>query len=808
MIKLFFTIATRYLLKNKLYSFINIFGLAIGVASFILIMLYVDYERSYDKFEGSQHVYRVYMDYLEGNSFVPGDAQTYNLSGPTLKREFPGVLDYVRFYYIEKATFVLGDRIFEQPMGSMADASYFNVFGYPLLKGNHKTALSEPNTIVLSQTLAKKLFGDQNPMQKTVTVVLDGDEVVLTVTGLMKDIPKNVHFRNNYLISYATENTWDFFDEAQTKLNFNMNNYYTYLKIDENANIASLKDKIINSDFDEDEEERHNIEPIEDIHLYSDKPYEVSVNGSATRIKFLSAIAFIILILSWLNYINLSTTKSLERAKETGIRKVVGAHRWQLVLQSIMESTLLNTIAIMVGIIASFMLLPIYNSLTENKLEINLSSFTSLFPIFGFIFLGMFLAGLYPAFLLGDYKATKALKGEVRTSSKGVLIRKGLIVTQFLATIILIIGTMVVTKQIHFLQNQPIGAELNQIVALKGEIVTNKSDSLLSNDYKLLADELKDLPFVENITFAQTYPGDSFDNLGSSRGITLPNGVQNLSTVYYVYDVQPEYFELLDIPFVVGNTFLPNDSGDSNQIAVNETFVKEMGFNSPEELIGRKLKFWGNNEWVVTGVFKDYHHFGLKDKVLPLLVKHQRDVNNLLVKLDPTATSTAGFTTAIDQIQNKWNQIFTKSTFNYAFLDKKFEAHYKEDKTFGKAFQVFTVLAILIASLGLFGLSSYTCVQRRKEIGIRKVNGASITQILKLLNIDFIKWVGLAFIVAVPIAWYVMNKWLEGFAYKTAMSWWIFAFAGISALAVAILTVSWQSFQAAITNPVDALKDQ
>ncbi|MGB3151858.1 MAG: ABC transporter permease, partial [Maribacter sp.] len=321
MYKLFLKIATRYLLKNKLYSFINIFGLAIGIASFVLIMLYVNYERSYDKFEGSENVYRAYMDYLEGNEFMAGDAQTYNLSGPSLKEEFPEVLDYVRFYYFEKMTFQLGERILEQPLGSLADPSYFDIFNYPLLKGEKETVLSQPYSIVLSESFAKKLFGSEDPIQKTISAYREGEKAVLTVTGIMADMPKTAHYRNTYLISYETQKTWTEWGERAHELNWNANNYYTFLKIDPNGNPDVLRQKIMDSDIEEDPEERHNIEPLEDIHLYSDKPYEVSANGSVTRIRFLMAIAFIILILSWLNYVNLSATKSMERAKEAGIRK-------------------------------------------------------------------------------------------------------------------------------------------------------------------------------------------------------------------------------------------------------------------------------------------------------------------------------------------------------------------------------------------------------------------------------------------------------------------------------------------------------
>ncbi|MEO0527929.1 MAG: ABC transporter permease [Bacteroidota bacterium] len=808
MYRLFLKIATRYLLKNKLYSFINIFGLAIGVASFVLIMIYVNYERSYDTFKGSENVYRPYMDYLEGDTFVPGDAMTYNLSGPTLKEQFPEVLDYVRFYYFEKLTFKVGSSILEQPLGSLADPSYFDIFNYPLLQGNKGTVLADPYSIVLSQSFAKRLFGNENPLQKTISAFWNGQEAVLTVTGVMADIPKNAHFRNSFLISYETQKTWIDFGPRMHELNWNMNNYYTYIKVAQNTNIDILRQKIITSDIEENKDERHNIEALEEIHLYSNKPYEVSANGSITRIKFLSAIAFIILMLSWLNYVNLSTTKSMERAKEAGIRKVAGAKKSQLIVQSLIESVLLNFIAIALALTIVLILLPIFNNLTDKDFSLDLNSLIRFLPFFAFILIGMVLAGLYPALLLSSYSPAKALKGKMRTSTQGSNIRKGLIVTQFLATIILLVGTIVITKQIDFLESQPIGADVNQIIALHGEVVTSKADSLIINDFKVLKEELKTLPFIENAAIAQTYPGDSFDNLSSTRGIVLPDGRREDEKVFYSYHAQPDYFDLMGLEFLAGGTFLPSTDWEGNQVIVNETFLKTMGISSAEEILNKTVSFWGNNDWRVSGVIKDYYHFGLKNPILPTIIRYQRQVSNLLVKLNGSATSTAGFGSAIGDIKTKWKKVFPQSTFNYTFLDQKFEAQYQQDKAFGTAFQVFTLLAIIIACMGLFGLTSYTVVQRKKEIGIRKVNGATIIEVLTLLNKDFIKWVTFAFIIAVPISWYIMNQWLTGFAYKTTLSWWVFALAGVSALLIALLTVSWQSFQAAIANPVESLRDE
>lgn len=808
MLKNYLKIAVRYLLKNKLYSIINIFGLAVGIASFVLIMLYVNHEKSYDTFKGSENVYRTYMDYLEGDTYVPGDAMTYNSSGPALKEMFPEVVDYVRFYYFEKLTFKVGEKILEQPLGSLADPSYFEIFDYPLLKGDSKKVLAEPNSIVLSKSFARKLFGNENPLRKTVSVFEDGKETQLTVTGVMEDVPETAHYRNSFLISFETEKTLTDFGPTAHELNWNMNNYYTYLKLAPNTNIDMLRQKIIDSDIEKSETERHNIEPIEDIHLYSDKPYEVAANGSILRIKFLTAIAFIILVLSWLNYVNLSTTKSMERAKEAGIRKVAGAKRSQLIVQSLMESILLNFFAMTIALSLVFGTMPLYNSITGNELGLDWEALLKFAPYFIFILTGIVLAGLYPAFLLSRYSPAKALKGKVKASTEGIGLRKGLIVTQFFATIVLLTGTFIITKQINFLDNQPIGADVGQVMALHGTVVSSKSDSLVNNDFRVLKEQLEGFPFIEKTAIAQTYPGDSFDNLSSTRGVFLPDGKNDRANVFYTYHAQPDYFDLMDIEFLAGGAFVRNSGFEGNQIVVNETFLKTMGISSPEELLNKTVSFWGNNEWKVVGIIKDYYHFGLKSPILPMIIRYQDNMSNLLIKLDKSATSIAGLESALDQVENKWREVFPQSTFDYTFLDEKFEAQYEQDKAFGKAFQIFTILSILIASLGLFGLTAYTVVLRKKEIGIRKVNGATITQVLTLLNKDFAKLLGLAFLIAIPCSLYVMNQWLEGFTYRTNFSWWIFALAGTTALLITFLTVSWQSFKAAIANPVESLKDE
>ncbi|WP_062057173.1 ABC transporter permease [Aquimarina longa] len=808
MYTLYLKIAIRHLLKNKLYSFLNILGLAIGLASFTLIMIYVNYERSYDTFEGSENVYRVYMDYKKGNIYEPGDAQTYNLTGPTIKRKFPEVLEQVRLYKFDEIVFTYNSQVFKEKNGSLADPSYFDVFGYSLLKGDINSVLQEPNTIILTHNLASKLFGDKNPIGNSIFAFVGGNKTMLRITGVMDNVPETTHMKTNFLISYSTINTWNTFDKYERELNWNQNHFFTYLKIDKNANIKTLKTKIMTLDFSDNFDERHNIEPLEDIHLYSNKPYETEINGSATRVKFLTAIAFIILILSWLNYINLSTTKSLERAKEIGIRKVTGAKKSQLIIQSIVESVILNLVAFLLVIAISMLVLSVYNKITTGgELILDMRTIKQLLPVFGIVVFGVMLASLYPAFLLSSYKPSKALKGKIRTSTNGLHIRKGLVVIQFVATIVLIIGTIVITRQINHLQNQPLETSLNNIVAFSGQLLTKK-DSILSTKLELMKNKIKKLPNVSHVMTTQTFPGDDFMNLSSAMGIIYPDGTNNNNKVYYNYEINsPEYFEMMDMKFVAGNTFLSHSTYKNRQVVINEEMAKMIGMSNPIEAVGQKIKFW-SEDWNIIGVIKNYHHFGLKKPVIPLIIRHGRVDNYMLVKFDTTIISTSEFMQTITQIENLWKQTFSKSTFDYTFVDKQFDAQYNDDKQFSAAFRVFTMLAIFIAALGLFGLSSYTCIQRKKEIGIRKVNGASVFGILKLLNIDFLKWIGVAFIIAIPIAWYTMNSWLENFALKTSLSWWIFILSGVITLSIILLTVSWQSFIVANKNPATTLRDE
>ena len=409
MLKLYLKIATRYLLKNKLYSYINIFGLTIGIASFVLIMLYVNYERSYDKFEGSENVYRVFMDYFEGGEYVPGDANSYIVSAPTLKDEFPEIESFVRFRRIRNLVVMHNNTPYDGIIGSLADSEYFDVFDHGLVKGDIATALNEPYSVVLSTLVAQKLFGTGNPIGQSIKIAGD-DSVTFTVTGVMDNTSRNTHIKNDLLVSFKTFYTWKIF-ENDWKYTWNQNEYYTYVKVVPNTDAELLNQKImafVPEGFEF--KERHHMEPIEDIHLHSNKPYEAETNGSASSVKLLAIIAFITLVLSWINYMNLSTSKSLERAKEIGIRKVVGAKRPQLIWQFLLESALINTIAVVLAIMAVYILLPSFNRFIEQNLGFSSLELKSMLPYFVVLVAGVSLAAFYPAFVLSKYSPLQSIE--------------------------------------------------------------------------------------------------------------------------------------------------------------------------------------------------------------------------------------------------------------------------------------------------------------------------------------------------------------------------------------------------------------
>ncbi|HEX2935766.1 MAG TPA: FtsX-like permease family protein, partial [Bacteroidales bacterium] len=509
------------------------------------------------------------------------------------------------------------------------------------------------------------------------------------------------------------------------------------------------------------------------------------------------------IVLSWLNYMNLTTSNSMERLKEVGVRKVNGARRRQLILQFMSESIMLNIIAILIASLLVIFSLPYLNAFTGKNLIIGLSWSTSLLLLFGIPLLGIAISGLYPAYILSGFKPAVVLKGKFANNPRTANLRQMFVVTQFLATIALMICTFVVIKQIKFLQNQPLGMNLNNIISIKGEIIDEEKNR--NNNLKTLKGEIQKLAFVERVASAKTYPGEGYDDISATMGVTYPDGTEESRTVWYNYSIDENYIPLMGIEMLAGQQFSSQRDTNSFRVILNEKAARIMGFTNMDDAVNQKIKV-GKNDHMIAGIMKDFHFFGLKEEMQPFIFFYNEVSRGLLVKLKPGTNSLSETEEAIRQLRAKWQELFPKSIFTYTFVDEKFAAVYNEEKVFSKVFMLFTILAIIIASLGLFGLAYYRCLVRTKEIGIRKVNGARVSEVVNMLNQDFIKWVIIAFLIACPIAWYAMHKWLENFAYKTDLSWWVFVTAGAIALVIALLTVSWQSWRAATRNPVESLR--
>lgn len=801
MIKNYLKIALRSLLKNKLFSMINLSGLAIGMASFFAIMLYVGYEKSYDKFnENHKNIYRVYLDYTENGVFVPGDAQAYNLCGPTIKDKLPEVVDFVRFCSLFGTAFETENGIYETTKGYLADPSFFSVFTSQIIEGNPASALNEPNTIVLNESLAKKIYGRTDIIGKAFQAIYNEQKTTLRVTGIIKDMPENTHLKISYLVSFSTYKNWQVFN-PQT-LNWNNNCFFTYLLTNGGISFDDLQQKIVNIDFGS-KVERMNIESITDIHLYSDKSYEAEANGNANSVTYLFAIAALIILLSWLNFINLSSAKIFERTKEVGIRKVSGARKSQLVFQFISESFLLNFMAFIISLGLTLLALPLFNIFIGKELTLNALGIAQTLILIGIPILGIFLSGLYPAIVMSSFASVKVLKGKLTTARSEFSFKKGIVTAQFLATIILLIGTITILKQLKYMNNVPLGMNLDQTISIKSSIIDNPENA--NQSYQVLKEEIKKLSFVENVSLAQTYPGEGYENVWTFTHITFQDGSKNEHTNWSNFTADENYIPLMGFEMLSGSNFSENAATNKDKIIINECSARLMGFTDLNDAVDKKVNFWGQ-DFYISGVIKNYHHYGLKNIEKPFIIRYSSDSKGLIVKLKSNAASFEKVDQKIARLEQEWEKVFTKNTFHYNFIDQKFASLYNEEKKFSQTFTFFTFLAIFIATLGLFGLSYYRINQRIKEIGIRKVNGANISEILTMLNKDFVKWVAIAFIIAIPIARLAMNKWLENFAYKTTLSWWIFALAGVLALGIALLTVSWQSWRAATRNPVEALR--
>ncbi len=804
MLRNYLKLTIRDLTFNKGYFMINLFGLIIGIIAFTLIVFWIKAETSYDKFHNhANDIYRV--DYLlyEEEVLEQHSAAGSSGIGREMMNYFPEVIKYARFYRAESLVqygFEDGDEAVKERDVLYTQSSFFDLFSFPLAMGKADSTILALDHAVITEETARRYFGDDNPMGKVLKI--DGAQDYV-ITGVVKSIPGNSHFKFDILLSYenliqSSRRRWE-----EGWLGARV---YTYILLAPGTDAGALEAKLpqIPEDFLGDFMKRafflleFKLTRLTDIHLHSSLSNELEVNGNFRNVQSLGIIALLVLLIAYINYINLATSRSVERAHEVGIRKVTGAQKRDLILQFLTESALLNLIALMVSFAGVFLLLSFFKQVMQSPLQIDLPGLALLFFIL--LLSGTFFTGSLSAIYSSRFVPSLVLKGTIPSGSGSWIVRlkNFLVVFQFAVSIILITGTITIYRQVNFMQNHDLGFTPEGLVVMDGPRIL-QADSYESylNNIEAFKEDIRSMSMVGDVTSSTSVPGTEITN---TRVFGIPVEGRNTEKVIDMYYVDNHFFDAYGLSFIAGKGFGETMREDSSHIIINESALAYFGFEDAAEAVGDILRS-GNFEVTVLGVVRDFNQQSVKEEPGPIGFFHQP--GNLFY------TVRAGMSDAnrlISELEKIWISHYPGNPFHFFFMDDFYMEQYQAEQRFSKLFLTSALLGIFIACLGLLGLSAYSITRRRKEIGIRKTNGASSTRVMVLLNKVFVIWVAVAFVIACPVAWFVMNRWLQNFAYKTEISWWIFATAGLIALIIALLTVSWQSWRAATKNPVESLR--
>ena len=800
MIRNYFLIAFRNIVKQKFYSFINILGLTIGIAASLFIILYVTDEWSYDRFH--KNIERMYRVGLNGK--LAGQ-EVHVVSTPpplasAMVNEVPGVEQALRLWQWGDVVIRYEDKVFTEDLIFHTDSNFFKVFSFELLEGDPETALKEPNSMVITESIAKKFFGDGEKLGQIIT--FSNDNKAMKVTGVIEDPPHNSHFKYNYLISFSSN---DFGKSDQ----WISNSLHTYFILEEGAKLDNIQLALNNNlipkyvgpalqqflgisleqFMEQDGAYGYFITAVKDIHLHSDIDGELEPPGDIAYIYIFVAIGLFIIIIASINFMNLSTAKSSGRAREVGMRKTLGSLKSQLISQFLIESTIYSFIAVTLAAFVVSVLLPQFNLLSGKELEF--SQLLNPLMIFGAITLMLLigiLAGSYPAFYLTRFKVADVFKGSAAKGSKSGLIRGGLVVIQFSISILLIICTMLVYRQLQYTQNKNLGFDKEKV------IVISNVDRLESNR-KAFKDALQN---DANIV-AASYSNSVIPGVNNTTIFRKPESEED--HIIGLYFADHEHFDVMGFELVAGRNFSREFPSDSTAMLVNEAIVDAMGWEDP---IGERLiSFNGEKpmEITVVGVLKDYNFESLRENIRPIMIRLGDFGNDMTVRYtheDPKE--------AVELLESKWKEVAPNEPFEFAFLDERFDEMYRAEQRLGVLFTIFTGLAIFIACLGLFGLAAFTAEQRTKEIGIRKAMGASSFTIVRLLSSEFVKFILIAFVISIYPAYYFISGWLENFVYRIGIDWWVFLLSGIIAFVISLITVSFQSVKASRLDPATTLR--
>ncbi|WON95446.1 ABC transporter permease [Sphingobacterium sp. UGAL515B_05] len=801
MIKNNLKIAWRNLIRNFSTSFINIAGLAVGIATCLLISLYVIDEFSFDRYnEHADRIVRVvFRGTVKGGTI--NEAHVMPPVASTMKSELPEVEETARLRIGGSPLFVVNNKVFHEEKMAYVDASFFKIFTLPFIKGNKSTAIANPNAVVISESTALKYFGTKDVVGRDLSV--KDNPTILKITGVIKDIPKNSHFHFDVFTSL------DALEDSRSD-SWMTSEYYTYALLSKNAsreklekNLATLFDKHVATQFmagfgmsyQEYKKTGNQIglylQPLTDIHLHSNFNYDLSAPGDIRYVYIFSAIALFMLLIATINFMNLSTASGFRRCKEVGVRKVLGADKQNLMRQFMLEGVLLTYISLGIALGIVLLALPLFNQISGKEIEIQKLDAFKIIPFlltFGLV-VGLFSSS-YPALYLSSFNPLRVLKGKISRSTKGLNLRSGLVVFQFIISVGLIFGTVVVVQQLDYMRHIKLGYNKDNVLIIPSWPLGKNEKTY----YNLLMQDSR----IKHVSHSSYLPAGESNN---NNFFIYPDGNTDQWVKTIRYDIDEEYIPVMGMQLKEGRNFTKTFGNDSLSVIINETAAKDLGWN--DHSLGKILTNKDNKSYRVIGVVKDFHFRSLHEQISPLVMVLSDQAGSLILK-----TQTADMEKLIQKLASLYRSFPTDIPFSYSFLDDRYAQTYQAEVKTGKLLSIFAGLTIFVACLGLFGLAIFTANQRRKEIGIRKVVGATVPDITRMLSTEFVKLVLIAIIISSPLAWWMMHKWLENFAYRIEMQWWMFVLAGALAVFIALITVSSQAIRAALTKPVDSLRDE
>ncbi len=813
MLRNYLKIAYRNFIRNKTFTVINLLGLVLGMAACLLLANYITFETSFDQFyEDSESIYRVTHEFYQEGELQSQSAAAYSPLAPTLQNKIPEILSVVRIHPIAGTVNCGEDHSrlsFNEEDIYFTDDSFFDIFPLKVASGSNHP-LNYPNTAVITSEIAKKYFGDNDPIGSNLHWNDGSNQATFTVGAVVEDVPKNSHLNFDFLFSFSTLERLEASSMIPLEENWGWPGFYTYLQVAPSVDVSTLEAKIntvVNKQIGQPGSVlKFHLQPLADIHLHSRFQDELSANGDAATVTFVSIIAGIILLIAYVNYVNLSTVRSLERAREVGIRKVMGSHQWQLVSQFLLESLLINAFALLLGFSLYYGALPFAHHFVTSSLADVLWESPYIVPLLLFLlFMGPILTSLYPALVLSNYQPVAVLKGHFRSSGQGVLLRKSLVVLQYVASIAMIGGTLIVFQQIQYMRDKDLGVQLDQLLILRGPKITIEENE--GNRTEAFKQALRRQSMVTNVSASSAIPGTDVRNVTMYK--PLNETWENAHTIATL-KMDADFVATYQAEIVAGRNLSGENQRDTQgkTMLINEAAALLLGFHNPETALQQTIVPAVGEGREVVGVVKNYHQHSVAQDYEPLLFVVD-PLEHAYISIKISHASLNGYSDLqqlLETAEATYSQYYPGNAFDYFFLDDFFDQQYQAEVKFSRLFSFFSALAIVVACLGLFGLASYTAVQRTREIGIRKVLGASAGHVLWLLSQEYVKLIMIALAIAIPITNYFITDWLESFSFRIALDGWLLILPGVLIMAIALLSVSAQTLRAARRNPVDSLR--